>query len=75
MERMFQDSVVDIGYSENLIIINTLPGTANGVASLLDNADWHNILGTVAGDDTILIIVKPKEAVSKVMNKLNNLTI
>ncbi len=75
MERMFKDSIVEMGYSENLIVITTLPGAAQGVASLLDKVDWDGILGTVAGDDTILIIAKPKEAVSDIMDKLHNLTI
>ncbi|SDC02609.1 MULTISPECIES: arginine repressor [unclassified Candidatus Frackibacter] len=75
MERMFKDSIVEMGYSENLIVITTLPGAAQGVASLLDKVDWDGILGTVAGDDTILIIAKPKEAVSDIMDKLHDLTI
>ena len=75
MERMFQDSVVDFDHSENLIVINTLPGTANGVASLIDNADWEGVFSTLAGDDTILIIVKPKEMVEEILEKLHQLTI
>lgn len=75
MRRMFQDSVEEIDYSENLIVINTLPGTAQGVASLLDTADWEHILGTVAGDDTVLIIVKPPEAVESILIKLRSLTL
>ncbi|MGM0471977.1 MAG: arginine repressor [Bacillota bacterium] len=74
MERMFQDSVVDIESSENLIVISTLPGTANGVASLLDTADWDGVLGSIAGDDTILLIIKPKEMVSQILDKLHRLT-
>ena len=74
MRRMFQDSVVDFNYSENLIVVNTLPGTAQGVAALLDNSDWNNVIGTIAGDDAILLVVKPKEKVEAVMNKLKSLT-
>ncbi len=72
---MFQDSVVDIDYSENLIVINTLPGTAQGIAALLDSTEWDRVIGTIAGDDTILIIVKPKSAVSEVLEKLESLTL
>ncbi|WP_027340047.1 arginine repressor [Halonatronum saccharophilum] len=75
MKRMFQDSVVNIDYSENLIVINTLPGTAQGIAALLDSTEWDKVIGTIAGDDTILIIVKPKDAVDKVLEKLESLTL
>ncbi|GAB6139178.1 arginine repressor [Halanaerobaculum tunisiense] len=73
MRRMFQDSVVGIDYSENLIVVNTLPGTAQGIASLFDNSDLEHVIGTIAGDDTVLLVVKPIEAVSQVMNSLEEL--
>ncbi len=73
MKRMFEDSVIDIDYSENLIVIKTLPGTAQGVASLLDNSEWKRVIGTIAGDDTILMIIKPKSAVPDVIAKLESL--
>ncbi len=62
MKRVIEDSVLGIDYSENLIVIKTLPGSAHAVASLIDSAEWPTIIGTVAGDDTILAVVKPKEA-------------
>jgi len=74
MERLFQDSVTGMDFSENIIVVKTLPGTANAVASALDHAGWPDILGTVAGDDSILVVVKPKEAVRTVMKKLEALT-
>lgn len=73
MERLFRDSVTGIDFSENLIIIRSLPGTAQYIASTVDNAHWPEILGTVAGDDTVLVIVKPKEMVQDVMSRFKNL--
>ena len=70
MARMFQDSVTGINHSENIIVIKTLPGTANAVASTLDYAKWPEIIGTVAGADNILVVIKPKEAVPKIIKKL-----
>lgn len=75
MERLFQDSVTGMDFSENIIVVKTLPGTANAVASALDHAGWPDILGTVAGDDSILVVVKPKEAAGTVMKKLEALTL
>lgn len=73
MTRMFQDSVVGINFSENIVIVKTLPGTANAVAATLDYSKWPEIIGTLAGDDTILVIVKPREVVPKVIKKMEDL--
>ncbi len=73
LQRIFQDSVIGMDYSENLIVIKTLPGGAQGVASVIDSSDLSNILGTVAGDDTIFVVVKPKEAVPGVLNHFHQL--
>ena len=70
MTRMFQDAVIGMIFSENIIVIKTLPGTANAVASTLDHAKWPEIIGTVAGDDNILVVVKPIEAVPEILKKL-----
>lgn len=75
MSRVFTDSVINLDFSENLIVIRTLPGGAQGVASAVDQAKWPEIIGTVAGDDTILVIVKPKEAVSLTIHKFNSLLV
>ncbi|MBP2633504.1 MAG: transcriptional regulator, ArgR family [Firmicutes bacterium] len=74
MSRMFQDSVIGLNYSENIIVIKTLPGTANAVASTLDYAKWPEIIGTVAGDDNILVVIKPIEAVPQILRKLELLS-
>ena len=52
------DGVVGIEFSANLGVIKTLPGYANSVAIMIDKANPSEILGTVAGDDTILLIMR-----------------
>ena len=74
MVRMFQDSVTSIDYSENIIVIKTLPGAANAVASTLDYAKWPEIIGTVAGDDNILAVIKPIQADEDIVQRLKNLS-
>lgn len=59
--RSFQEYVMELEHSQNMIILKTLPGTANAVAAAIDDLEWSQILATVAGDDTILVIVKPEE--------------
>jgi len=74
MKRLFRDAVISLDSSENLIIIKTLPGEAQGVASAVDHVGWPEIIGTVAGDDTILIVIKTKQFTHTAMKKLVNLT-
>ncbi len=53
----FENFVISIKSTKNFILIKTTPGNANGVASLIDKLERKEILGTIAGDDTILIII------------------
>jgi transcriptional regulator of arginine metabolism len=73
MEKVFQDSVVGMDYSLNLIVLKTYPGTAQAVAYTIDSAKWPEIIGTVAGDDNICVIVKPPEAVNQVLTRFQSL--
>lgn len=73
LKRLFRDSVTGVDYSENLIIIKTLPGEAQGVASAIDRSRWPEIIGTVGGDDTILVIVKPKKSTLGIVNRFTEL--
>lgn len=74
MVRMFQDSVTGINSSDNIIVIKTLPGTANAVASTLDYAKWPEVIGTVAGDDNIFVVVKPASAVAEIIKRMEALS-
>ncbi len=56
LRRVFGDWVVDVSHSVNLVILRTPPGSAHVVASALDRAGLEEIIGTVAGDDTILVV-------------------
>ncbi|GAB6156912.1 arginine repressor [Desulfotomaculum varum] len=69
LRRLVRMSLTDINSSENLIIIKTPPGEAQGLASAIDQSHWPEIIGTVAGDDTILIITKPKEVTPQVVQR------
>mgnify|MGYP000222456762 CR=1 FL=1 len=55
----------------NQIIIRTLPASANIAAETIDSLQWPEVLGTIAGDNTILMIVRSVEEVRPVMERLN----
>ncbi|QDR80793.1 arginine repressor [Sporomusa termitida] len=73
LERTFRDSIVAIDFSQNIVVLRTLPGTAQAVAYTIDYVKWPEIIGTVAGDDTIFVLVKPLEAVPQVIAKFRSL--
>jgi len=73
LRRLFRENVVKYDYSENLILIQTLPGAAHNVAFAIDHSGWKELLGTVAGDDTILMIIKPRDAVRQIMERIDEL--
>lgn len=70
MERVFSDTITGCDYSENILVVKTLPGGANTVAAAIDYCKWPEVIGTVAGDDSILVIVKPKETAPAIMKRL-----
>ena len=71
--RMLSDSVVDINSANNLIVIKTLSGSAHVAAEAVDSLHWPEVLGTVAGDNTILIIVRSNDEVDAVIRRFKNI--
>src|SRR6187401_1369455 len=56
LKRLMSEFVVEVAHSGNLVVLRTPPGSAHVVASALDRAGLPNVLGTVAGDDTIILV-------------------
>jgi transcriptional regulator of arginine metabolism len=60
----------DIRTAQNLVVLKTAPGHANSVAVALDGEEWPEIVGTIAGDDTILVIAPDNKTADAVEKKL-----
>jgi len=71
--RMLADSVVEMQSANNLIVIHTLSGSAHVAAEAVDSLKWTEILGTIAGDNTILVIVRSNEEVDTVMRRFRSI--
>ena len=67
------DSIVQVEYSMNNVVIKTYPGLAQAVASAVDALNMHNILGCVAGDDTIIIVTRSVEDSADINEKIREL--
>ena len=60
----------DVKIAQNLVVLRTSPGHANSVAVALDGEDWPQVVGTIAGDDTILVITLDAPTGESVQEKL-----
>ena len=68
--NILADGFQGIEFSENLGVIRTLPGYASSIASVIDSANPWEIIGTIAGDDTILIILREGISKTDIINTL-----
>lgn len=71
--RIFADTVLSIDYSANIIMIRTLSGSANAAGEAVDALKWPEILGTIAGDNTVMAIVRQEYSAGKVADNLRAL--
>ncbi len=75
LQDLLKRVVVNIDFAENLVLVKTLPGNAQAVAFMIDNYfnTYEYFVGSVAGDDTILIVLRNKEKTQEVLEKLQEL--
>ncbi|MGN1100436.1 MAG: arginine repressor [Christensenellales bacterium] len=73
LKNVFKESVLSITSSLNLIVIKTLSGSASAAAALVDKMEMSAILGCIAGDDTILVIIDKIEDVNFVLKTLREI--
>lgn len=72
MEMLQISGFLSINFSGNIGVIKTRPGYASSIAYNIDNSNSTNIIGTIAGDDTILIVIKEGVNTPDVINELGN---
>lgn len=73
LNTIFKESVTKVDYAQNIIVINTLPGMANAACSALDSMHLSQIVGTIAGDDTVLILTKDTATAMEFCNEIKSL--
>ncbi len=71
--NVFCESVISINYSQNIIVVKTLSGSANTAASLIDNLNLPEVYGCIAGDDTIMVVVSSSDVTPEVVDKLQKI--
>jgi len=73
LRRVLGDWVVEVAHSANIVVLRTPPGSAHVVASALDRAGLDDVIGTVAGDDTIMVVASERAGGTKVAERLSAL--
>lgn len=71
--NVFAESFVSVDYANNIVVIKTLPGMAPACASALDSLKWAEIVGTIAGDDTVMIVCRAEKFAEEMVEKLSKL--
>jgi transcriptional regulator of arginine metabolism len=66
VQRLVREFVLDVRPAQNLLVLKTIVGSAQPVAAALDEQEWEGVVGTIGGDDTILIVCPDKDAARKV---------
>lgn len=73
VSRLVREFVLDARSAQNLLVIRTIVGSAQPVAAALDAEEWPEALGTIAGDDTILIVCPDKHDAAKLASRIEEM--
>ena len=71
IERVFREAVISVEDSDNIVVIKTLEGAAQAIGAIVDDLDWPEVVGSLAGDDTIFVVVKPADKTLEIMARFN----
>lgn len=70
MKSLFRDCVIGINYAQNMVVIKTLTGNGANAGTVVDKLNYQEVLGSVAGDDTLLVVCKDTDAAATVVDKI-----
>jgi transcriptional regulator of arginine metabolism len=71
--RLVREFVLEVRQAQNLVVVKTAVGSAQPVAAALDGESWPEVVGTIAGDDAILIVAGDKKAASRLVSRVKEL--
>ena len=71
--RVLQDGMVSISQADNLVVVKTVSGMAMAVAAAIDAMKWKEVVGSIAGDDTIMCAIRSVEDTVEVMDKIRKI--
>ena len=73
LNTIFRECVISFDYAQNIIVVRTLPGLASAAGSAIDAMNLHSIVGTLAGDDTVMIVMRDTNAAATLCGEIKSL--
>lgn len=73
LQIILRESIVDVDYAQSIVVLKTLPGLANAAASAFDGMDMPSKVGTLAGDDTVMIIMRSNESARELCREISTM--
>ncbi len=73
VRAVFRESVLTIDYVDHTIVIRTLPAMGQAAALAIDSMDYSDVIGTIAGDDTIFVLVRNRDLVEEIVGRFKKL--
>jgi transcriptional regulator of arginine metabolism len=74
LRRLLADLPAEVHEARLLLVLRTLPGSAHAIAAALDRARWPEVVGSIAGDDTVFVAVADRASLQRVRRRLEHLT-
>ncbi|MDD6262836.1 MAG: arginine repressor [Eubacteriales bacterium] len=71
--NIFRESVVNVDYAGNLLVIKTLPGVANASAIAVEAMNMNHVVGSLAGDDTIFFVIRDQERAAQLCEEIKKM--
>ena len=73
LRTIFREGVLSVDYAQNLVVIKTMPGLANGAAAALDGMEVPYLVGSLAGDDTVLLVLRDNAAAAEFADEIKEM--
>ena len=73
LRTILRECMVGIDYAQNIVVVKTMSGLANGACSALDNMEINDIVGSLAGDDTVLLVMRNTEAAELLCQEIKDM--
>ena len=73
LRTFFREGVLSVDYAQNLVVIKTMPGLANGAAAALDGMEVPYLVGSLAGDDTVLLVLRDNAAAAEFADEIKEM--
>ena len=73
LNTIFRECVINVDYAQNIIVVRTLPGLASAAGSAIDAMNLNTIVGTLAGDDTVMIVMRDTNAAATLCGEIKSL--